>query len=191
MTPFRCSLGGWLLIKRVKIEKTASNFTETEASDYRSFSNYKSNTMLLNLVIMTKLREAMHFDQLRFYCFKKLVGRVFHVMTNRNPLGEAVVTFFTNSSVQPQACESYTPLPDDNSTLAKNCSQWGKGEKNKWGSSTRLGRYRLLSAPVVSDTIKFRIKVQASGSPRGFYCDENTKKSHPLSIDDEGKIFVH
>ena len=59
-----------------------------------------------------------------------------------------------------------------------------------WGSSTRLGRYRLLSTPVVSDIIKFRIKVLGSGSPRGFYCDENAKKSHPLSIDDEWKIFV-
>ncbi|CAH3034424.1 unnamed protein product [Pocillopora meandrina] len=79
----------------------------------------------------------MGFTQIRFYYFKKIVGRVLLIMTNRNAEGENAVRFFTDSDsdVRPRACNSFTRLPDDNSTLAQKCEKWGYFALNSWGHS--------------------------------------------------------
>ena len=40
-------------------------------------------------------RAVMGFEQMRFYCHKKIPGKVFHVATKPNSLGEAVIQYFT------------------------------------------------------------------------------------------------
>lgn len=72
--------------------------------------SYNSKNKFLSQNGFNQLRNDMGFTQIRLYCFKKIVGRVFHIMTNRNAEGENAVRFFTDSDsdVRPQACNSFT-----------------------------------------------------------------------------------
>lgn len=82
------------------------------------------------------------FDQIRFYCHKKQVGTVFHIMTKLNPLGEAVVKYFIDDnmkSIRPQTCGSYTVLPDHNSTMTEDCNNLGWNGTYADGKWSRLG----------------------------------------------------
>ena len=49
--------------------------------------------------ILLQLKQDMGFDQMRFYCFKKSVGKVLNIMTKLNPEGEVVVNYFTRQLV--------------------------------------------------------------------------------------------
>lgn len=75
------------------------------------------------------------FTQLRFHCHKKRPGRTFHVITAANNTGGAVVQYFRGQmSTQPDACDSFVRMDDDNATLSTLCRQWGPGKAGKWGS---------------------------------------------------------
>ena len=97
-----------------------------EPDSYREIlSNHNSNKHYLLRHGFNQLKNHMGFTQIRFYCFKKKPGRVFLIMTSNDAKGGNVVKFFTESDTQPEACDSFTLLPDDNSTLARNCDMWG------------------------------------------------------------------
>ena len=71
----------------------------------------------------------MPFEQMRFRCFKKTVGRKFHIVTNRDNSGNDVIKYFTAQTGKfPKSCGSYFPLVDDNSQLSHNCSKWRREE---------------------------------------------------------------
>ena len=73
-------------------------------------------------------------------------------MTKVNLQGEAVVNFLIDDnlvSTRPQACDSYTRLPDDNSTLSEDCNKvgWnGTHADGKWLHFRASGRYRIWQA---------------------------------------------
>ena len=129
----------------------------------------------------------MGFSQIRFYCFKKTSGRVFHIMTSNDSMGNDVVKFFTTSDNLPEACGSFWRLPDDNSSLAVNCHQWGSPKKNKWGHKTQgLTSDRLYRKPMVwSNTRFFRFTLGA-----GLCCDDNGLSENVGSHGDKWQIFV-
>ena len=135
----------------------------------------------------------MGFQQLRFYCHKKKVGTVVHVMTNINPLGEAVVNYFVDDSLisaRPQACGSYTALPDDNSTLSEDCSKlgWnGTHADGKWTIPSVTGRSRILR-PLRRDPYKYRFAFISF--PRQRNCDGNKDEEGSLSAGDTWAVFV-
>ena len=128
----------------------------------------------------------MGFSQIRFYCFKKKIGRVFHIMTSNDSMGNDVVKFFTNSDNLPEACGSFLRLPDDNSSLAVNCQEWGHPEKNKWGHRSQgLATDRLYRKPLVwSNTRFFRFTLGD-----GLCCDDKPS-SGTVTHGDKWQIFV-
>lgn len=128
---------------------TESNlYLEDNPYDFNSLSNYKDHRQFFTGTALLQLRNEMGFKQLRLYCYKKRVGSVVHLMTNLNSLGEAVLKFFTDESVpstQPQACGSYTLLPDDNSTLVENCTSLGWTDADgKWASKFLINKANRL-----------------------------------------------
>ena len=123
--PTNLSIGGWTLISRTRIKNVTLAVMETSATSLSDIANYE-NSLIVKAAILWQLREAIHFNQLRFYCLMKSVGRVFHIATKRDPLGEGVVQFFTNTTKMPRGCGSFTAFPGDNSTMSKNCQEWGK-----------------------------------------------------------------
>lgn len=140
----------------------------------------------------------MGFEQIQFYCFKQKVGSVFHVMTNLNPLGEAVIRFFTDGkqvSSRPQACGSYTVLPDDNSTMSKDCKKlgWnGTHPDGKWGRAGQFYQTRILLAIRRTDGIVPKHSFQAFPNVRE--CDDFDDPADGLptsvSAGDTWAIFV-
>ena len=165
-------------------------------SDYREISNYTINRQIVPTRVYRKLKEDMGFDQLRFYCFKKTVGRVFHIKTALNQLGEAVVQHFTVDSVnetnKPKACGSFEVFKDDTSVLSQNCSKWGQTSEgfgqDKWGSPHGNAEARMFYRLAV---------IEQSHSVQMFLsysCDDplhgHTPVRKPLSIGDTWRVFV-
>ena len=71
-------------------------------------------------------------------------------MTKNNTAGHNVVKYYTDdqyaASVIPDACGSFTRLPQDTSVLAQYCKKWGN-PKGTWGKNDRRGYLRLANAP--------------------------------------------
>ena len=157
-----------------------------QSDSYRGvLSNYSYNNQYLMRNGFKKLKQDMGFTQIRFYCFKKEIGRVFHIMTNKNSKGTDVVNFFTTSDTIPVACGSFTRLPDDNSSLAVNCDKWGVPTSNRWGQASFLTDDRLFKRPVVWRRTSFFQMVNANT----YRCDDK-EKSISLPRGDTWQIFV-
>ena len=150
----------------------------------RILPNCNSNNQYLKLNGFNQLKIDMGFTQIRFYCFKKKRGRVLHIMTNNNSSGANVVKFFTDSDTMPEACGSFTRLPDDNSTLANNCGSWGYPNTNEWGHRNYRTNTRLYSRPMVW---KGKLYFSLHNSPH--LCDDD-KNEFAMSLGDTWRIFV-
>ena len=185
--------GGWTLVKRVIFSGgfQPTNKEEIQTTDYRiQLSNYNSNLHLLVTEGLKNLRSDIGFQQFRFYCRKATPGRVFHITTKITSLGEAVVQYFTgNTSVLPQACDSFTALPDDNSTLSGECMEWGYPTKNTWGknacgeNSTTLQNIKMYKRLVLWKSKKHAVAMGHSD----YFCDDLTKEG---SDGDKWEFYV-
>ena len=156
-----------------------------KSNSYRMIlAEYGLNNRLLMREGFAALHEDMAFTQIRFYCFKKKPGRVFHIMTNKNSTGTDVVKYFTTSDDMPVACGSFTRLPDDNSSLAANCDKWGHPTLNRWGHRDYRKNHRLFSRPMA-----WRLELFYRIHGTVYYkCDDNVNED--LSLHDTWKIFV-
>ncbi|KAJ7382431.1 hypothetical protein OS493_035080 [Desmophyllum pertusum] len=177
--------GGWTHISRfiMKDQNSMKDQSSTSNSYRTILSNYHSNKQYLLRNGFNQLKNDMGFTQIRFYCFKKETGRVFHIMTNKNTEGADVVKFFTESDTMPTACGSFTRLPDDNSSLAVNCDKWGFRNNNRWGHQSYLNDKRLFSKPIVWQS---NHHYQFS-RPKSYFCDDI---SEDMSLGDTWQIFV-
>ena len=164
--------------------------SKVESDSYREIlSNHSSNKHYLLRDGLNQLKKDMAFTQIRFYCLKKKVGRVFHVMTNNDAKGANVVEFFTESDTQPVACDSFTRLPDDNSTLARNCDMWGYPTKDRWGHKNLRNDVRLFRRPFLWPLEYYYMLYIQDNNPRGLSCDDHKNKAD-LSLGDIWHIFV-
>ena len=157
-------------------EKVSSNSYKAILPEY-SFNN---RYLLRNG--FTQLKHDMGFTQIRFYCFKKERGRVFHIMTNKNTKGANVVKFFTTSDTMPVACGSFMRLPDDNSSLAVNCDKWGFPNKDRWGHQQFRTEDRLFRKPLTWASTRL---LGYDGTVAK--CDD---KNEELSVGDTWQVFV-
>ena len=176
-------LGGWLLITQY-IEGNPSDLVQLDS--YRQIlPKYTINEHYLLRSGFNQLKQDMGFSQIRFYCFKKKSGSVFHIMTSNDSMGNDVVKFFTTSDNLPQACGSFWRLPDDNSSLAVHCHHWGD-PGDKWGHKEHgLTTDRLYRKPLVwLNTRYFRFTL---GS--GVSCDDKPS-SGIVTHGDKWQIFV-
>ncbi|KAL9963785.1 hypothetical protein ACROYT_G027325 [Oculina patagonica] len=128
--------GGWLLVANVVIDDS-SPFELSVETSYRGISSYNNNKTFLTKTAMKELSTYLPFTQLRFHCSKQHHGRTFHITTAANSTGEAVVQYLSGQTdVQPDACDSFVRMDDDNSELAGLCHNWGY-ENGLW----RIGKW--------------------------------------------------
>lgn len=161
-----------------------------ESDSYREIiSNHSSNKHYLLRDGFNQLKNDIGFTQIRFYCFKKKAGRVFHIMTRNDTKGANVVEFFTESDNIPEACDSFTRLPDDNSTLARNCDMWGFPTKDQWGHKSLRNDVRLFHRPFLWALKHYYILYIQDNDPRRLSCDDHKNKAD-LSLGDIWHIFV-
>ena len=176
------------IIKKQKINKFAPVWT-TETS-YRGISNYHNNRMGITTSAMNELRTHLSFTQLRFHCSKQQ-GRTFHVTTVPNSTGEAVVQYFSGQNdTLPYSCSSFVRMKDDNSYLAKQCSQWGNDGISrfvgKWGHANKRGETRMYDhTAFVAGLYHWMI------TDGVWLCDDKTASGYlPLSPGDSWKIYL-
>ncbi|XP_044168616.1 uncharacterized protein LOC122952902 [Acropora millepora] len=132
--------GGWLLVMNVITGSPHYNQLSFENS-YRGISDYHSNKILITRGAMKELYGDLNFQQIQFHCRKHSVGRTFHVVTAANSAGNAVVQYFSGlTNVQPVSCGSYVRMEDDNSKLARRCSEWYLG---KWSGTATLNDHTV------------------------------------------------
>ena len=139
------------MLKRLTIPENSSEFwtkKQVTGRHYTSISNYGDNFLFASSRAVKELREAVNIKQLRWYCYKKQPGNIFHVMTRNNSAGYSALDYFLLSpDVRATACDSFIRLPDDNSTLSQNCVKWGhngtNAEVNEWGHYAHGGNWRL------------------------------------------------
>lgn len=186
--PFIIS-GGWTLIRRVKLINGSlpSKTQQVEVIDYREqLKNYNSHDHVLKMKGFLDLRADMGFEQMRFYCHKKIPGKVFHVATKTNSLGEGVIQYFTgNSNNKPQACGSFSMFPDDNSTLSLKCAEWGSTSyPDSWGKNkTSLNMWNRLV--IWRSTTEETYMVAMCNN--NYFCEDTAKQGSP---GDEWKVYV-
>ncbi len=160
-------------------------------SDFYSLSNYSDHHLTVQSTVLQLIKNEMGFKQLRFNCYKKKVGTVFHIMTNLNPLGESAVEYFIDdnlASTRPQACGSYTILPDDNSTMSKDCSKLG------WNGTYADGKWTRVEA---DGMFRFWQAIYRHSDRHRFYsvpwrrdCDDWGSGKASLSPGDTWALFV-
>ena len=123
--------------------------------------------------------------QMRFRCFKKTVGRKFHIVTNRDKSGNEVIKYFTTQTGKfSKSCGSYIPLVDDNSQLSHNCSKWRKGEGLWSHHNANRDQRRLINHVAYIYGIRHW---NILGLSR-WECDDNANKN--FSPGDYWQIFV-
>ena len=183
-------LGGWTAIQMITFPESNLRF-ESSWYDFKGLFNYKDPRQLVSSTSLLQLRNNIGFKQLRFYCHKKKVGTVFHIMTNVNPMGEAVVKFFTEEdliSTRPKTCGSYIVLPDDNSTLSKDCSilGWNKTHADsRWAGFNNVYENRIMR-PILRRWHSHRF----ISAPTKRDCDDFQSLEASLSSGDTWAIFV-
>ena len=176
-------LGGWTLVAQTLVR--SSNFSRAiiHSRNLKDISSYASGEVRVRVDALLRLQERIKFTQLRFFCHQKSTGRIFHIMTKRNPAGKAVVHYMIKSSKpRPPACGSFEALPDDNSILAANCNNWGKNG-NKWGNAENRNGYRVYNNPVF-----WKDKIYVNFHPESLACDGSSNAS--LSEGDKWQLFV-
>ncbi|KAL9978841.1 hypothetical protein ACROYT_G016413 [Oculina patagonica] len=182
--------GGWTAIRLILFTELNLRFEDTSYG-FKGLSNYRDHRQELSSTDLLQIRNKISFNQLRFYCQKKKVGTVFHIMTNINPLGEAVVRRFIDDNLaltRPQACDLYTVLPDDNSTMSKDCSKWGWNGNHadeKWAIYSATGSHRIQQAVNRREDYHRFFSV-----PRQRDCDDWGSGEDSLSAGDTWGIFV-
>ena len=154
----------------------------------KSISSYASGKVRVHVDALLELQRRIKFTQLRFFCHQNSTGRIFHIMTKRNPAGKAAVHYLIESSkTRPPACGSFEALPDDNSILAANCDKWGNNRRcsecNKWGNADNRDGYRLYNNPVF-----WKGKSYVNFHPEFLACDGSRNAS--LSKGDKWQLFV-
>jgi len=175
--------GGWMLVSNI-VSETSQGQAWSPTNDFKDISEYSSNSLGLTTSALASLQNHVHFDQLRFFCHKKVPGRTMHIATKNNIAGEKVVRFLTaRSDPFPAACGSFDKMTDDNSFLSQQCSKWGSS--GKWSHSSIPKQDRLFNH-LAYVAYKRHYFVQFTKGGR-WECDDFRGT---LSVGDTWKIFV-
>ncbi|KAK2553981.1 hypothetical protein P5673_024686 [Acropora cervicornis] len=180
--------GGWTLVAQTLVR--SSNFSRAiiRFTKLKDISSYASGEVRVHVNALLELQRLIKFTQLRFFCHQNSTGRIFHIMTKRNPAGKAAVhDLIESSKTRPPACGSFEALPNDNSVLAANCDKWGNNgrcsECSKWGDADKRSGYRLYNNPVF-----WKGKGYVNFYPKYLACDGFINAS--LSKGDKWQLFV-
>ncbi len=144
------------------------------------------------MILPTALRNSSILSsdpQFRFKCKLARRKNTLHLMTARNSRGRAVVRWLTaNSKARPDACKSYTRLPDDSSYLSRHCRAWG-GQTGKWGIDGTSENSRFTDhLAYIYGTAHWNI-FNNRNKPYRFEC-ESQLQSRVIGKGDVWEIFV-
>ncbi len=171
------------------VSETNQGQAWSPTNDFKDITEYSSNSLGLTTSALASLQNHVHFDQLRFFCHKKVPGRTIDIATKNNVPGKSVVRYLSaRSDILPAACGSFDKLTDDNSYLSQQCSKWGydgKYEVNKWSHIHTPKQNRLFDHLAFVGS-KYHYLVQFSKGSR-WECDDF---HDTLSVGDTWKIFV-
>ncbi len=181
-------LGGWMLVSNI-VSETTQGQAWSLANDIKKISEYSSNSLGLSTSALASLQNHIHFDQVRFFCHKKIPGRTFHIATKNNTVGKAVVRYLTGRiDPFPTACGSYDKMADDNALMSQQCSQWvndGAHRLNKWSHKNILKAERLYNhLAFVAYSNHWIVPFTKGGR---WECDDY---QGTISVGDTWKIFV-
>ena len=110
-----------------------------------NYNNIGNDKVLLDVSTVKQLQIITNFKQLRFECYKPSIGRRIDIATKVNAEGLAVLHLFLFRNISnPQACQSYKRLPNDNSLLTADCISWSEG---KWGGSFGISTLTMYELP--------------------------------------------
>ncbi|XP_078380505.1 uncharacterized protein LOC144663432 isoform X2 [Oculina patagonica] len=181
--------GGWLLVSNVVID-VSSPFQLSAETSYRGISSFNNNKTFLTKTAMKELRTHLPFTQLRFLCSKQHHGRTFHITTAANSTGEAVVQYLSGQTdVQPEACDSFVRMDDDDSGLAGLCHNWGLENGlwgiGKWGAG--YDRTRLYDHTAFAPGLYHWVIAENGWR---LECDDYYAVNYHVSSGDFWKVFV-
>ncbi len=139
---------------------------------------------------MKELRTHLPFTQVRFLCSKQHHGRTFHITTAANSTGEAVVQYLSGETdVQPEACDSFVRMDDDDSGLAGGCHNWGTENGlwgiGKWGAG--YDRTRLYDHTAFVPSLYHWVIAENGWR---LECDDYYAVNYHVSSGDFWKVFV-
>ena len=157
-----------------------------------SYRGISSDQMVLKKNAMKELFTHYLFTQLRFHCSKNKTRRTFHVITAANSSGEAVVRYFSSQTdVMPDSCGSFVRMEDDNSRLARDCTQWGyqsgKAKIGKWGCGGDQNRLYEFPA-LVRYSYHWMLEPRDGYGQLRYECDDT--KASGVSVGDFWKVYV-
>ncbi|EDO40612.1 predicted protein [Nematostella vectensis] len=98
-------------------------------------------------------------------------------------------------SPNPQACESFTRLPDDTSFLSGNCALWGDlcdgmNNCNYWGHSAYEGNWRSLCRQAVYKNQVTMALHMICFIGEKLYCDDSVGSDASISVGDKFMLYV-
>ena len=178
------------MIYNIVIDGSSPPTTLSIKTSYRGINHYKDNNMVLATFALKELRTHLNFTQLRFHCNKQLIS-TFHVKTFTNSTGKAVVRFFSRDDekdAMPYACGSFARLDGDNSSLAWDCTNWGKDGGayyvGKWGHEGQRELYEFAAF------VGYKYHWATNPAWDRWDCDDEDHKGRNLSTGDFWKIYV-
>ena len=159
-----------------------------QSNQFKDISSYASGKVRVSIVGLLELKQLIKFTQLRYFCYQKSTGRIFHIMTKRNVAGKTAVRYLIeNAQTRPPSCGSFERLPDDNSILAAHCNNWGNdgtcSKCNKWGHPNNRYVSRVYNTPIFWEG-----KRHVTFNPNFLACDGFRKA--PLSKGDKWQLLV-
>ena len=115
--------------------------------------------------------------QLRVYCSKPSTGRIFHIKSRNNTIGNKILKYFSDVTATelPDGADSFDTLPGDTSYLTSHVQEWRFGSE-KWGHGTiktqPMKLYKILVYISDSETSSYIYKVGMNSTPK-LYCDDD------------------
>lgn len=141
-----CCLGGWTLLRRVIIPKGGLDWKQKEiqSDKYTCISDYTNNFIAVNGNALYRLKKMISFVQLRWFCFKRARGRLFHVVTTNNTAGHRVLDYFLKwVGHTAEACKS---LLDSRMIIRPFLETATSGEATKHRPQSIDGEYITIEA---------------------------------------------
>ena len=131
-------------------EEIADDLTANVTDEMTSYLK-KGSGRYISMNALKNLVESGLYQQIRFYCTSKNIGRTIHLKTLLNENGKKVLEGYALSEIAlVSSCGSFEVYSDDTSYVSRHCEEW-VGRDNSGTGHTGYWNYfyphRLFSLP--------------------------------------------